>query len=298
MCRSFFVLLIFLTLSLSSFLSASPNDLPPYFKSSSVIQTTQQSTPDKDYVGLARLTRHLQKTWQQNLHRQLRQFRHSFSHVWLVTLFSVAFLYGILHALGPGHGKALLSTYLIHNRGNRLAVVKISGLVALIHTGGAVLIGIILQTILLSFRGLSAQMAMQRYFSLASGLFVMSIGLWLFYQNTRRQREETFDTPSQNFWSVGVAAGMVPCPVALTIMMLSISYGLFGIGLVAVLGVSLGMAVLLTAIGLLVIQGREKLQSAFAQGSSEKTRQGMQIMRYFSSGLMILLGLITVALFY
>lgn len=58
----------------------------------------------------------------------------------------------------------------------------------------------------------------------------------------------------------GAAGGMIPCPASITVMLLALSIGKFGAGLFAVADFSLGLAVTLVGIGLVVVAGLSKLQ--------------------------------------
>lgn len=53
----------------------------------------------------------------------------------------------------------------------------------------------------------------------------------------------------------GAAGGLVPCPASVTVMLLALSVGQTGLGLFTVLGFSLGLALALVGIGLLVVAG-------------------------------------------
>ncbi|HCL22991.1 MAG TPA: sodium:proton antiporter, partial [Halomonas sp.] len=60
-------------------------------------------------------------TWQRELHRSLtlaitELSRTPSTGTWL-TLLGVSFAYGVFHAAGPGHGKAVLATYLASHGG-------------------------------------------------------------------------------------------------------------------------------------------------------------------------------------
>lgn len=60
--------------------------------------------------------------------------------------------------------------------------------------------------------------------------------------------------------TIGAAGGMIPCPASITVMLLALSIGKFGAGLFAVAGFSLGLAITLVGIGLVVVAGLSKLQ--------------------------------------
>lgn len=59
----------------------------------------------------------------------------------------------------------------------------------------------------------------------------------------------------------GAAGGLVPCPAAVTVMLLAISINRTGNGLLMVFGFSLGLAVTLVGIGLAVVAGLNALGS-------------------------------------
>lgn len=59
----------------------------------------------------------------------------------------------------------------------------------------------------------------------------------------------------------GAAGGMLPCPAAVSVMLLAVSIGRSASGLVLVLGFSLGLAVTLVAVGLAVVAGLKAISS-------------------------------------
>lgn len=60
----------------------------------------------------------------------------------------------------------------------------------------------------------------------------------------------------------GAAGGMIPCPASITVMLLSLSIGKFASGVLAVAGFSLGLAVTLVGIGLVVVAGLNQLKGS------------------------------------
>lgn len=60
----------------------------------------------------------------------------------------------------------------------------------------------------------------------------------------------------------GAAGGVIPCPASITVMLLALSIGKFGSGLLAVAGFSLGLAIALVGIGLIVVAGISQLQGS------------------------------------
>jgi nickel/cobalt exporter len=61
-------------------------------------------------------------------------------------------------------------------------------------------------------------------------------------------------------FTFGAAGGMIPCPASVTVMLLALSVGQVGMGLFTVMGFSLGLALTLVAVGLVVVAGISKIQ--------------------------------------
>ncbi len=59
----------------------------------------------------------------------------------LVALIGVCALLGALHALTPGHGKAMLAAYLVGSRGTPRQAVALGAVVTVTHTGSVLLLG-------------------------------------------------------------------------------------------------------------------------------------------------------------
>jgi nickel/cobalt transporter (NicO) family protein len=57
--------------------------------------------------------------------------------------------------------------------------------------------------------------------------------------------------------ALGISGGLIPCPSALVLLLSSVSLGQVGYGLILVLAFSLGLAGVLTGLGLLLVYGRQ-----------------------------------------
>jgi ABC-type nickel/cobalt efflux system permease component RcnA len=65
---------------------------------------------------------------------------------------------------------------------------------------------------------------------------------------------------------MGTAAGLIPCPSALVVLLAAISQHEVGLGLLLIVVFSLGLAGTLTALGLGVVYARRVLPSRLASG--------------------------------
>jgi ABC-type nickel/cobalt efflux system permease component RcnA len=127
----------------------------------------------------------------------LRGMKHDSWQLWW--LVGISFLYGIFHAAGPGHGKAVISAYMIANETELKRGVLISfmsaflqGATAFLVTGAGFLV----------LRGTVFTMNdATKWLEVASFAAIMAFGLYLLYRKTR----SIFRRPILNFGTPGLA---------------------------------------------------------------------------------------------
>jgi ABC-type nickel/cobalt efflux system permease component RcnA len=102
----------------------------------------------------------------------------------LLFALAVSFAWGAMHALSPGHGKAMVAAYLVGARGTTRHAIVLGLTVTLTHTIGVFALGLI--TLFASNYILPEQL--YPYLSLASGLLVLGIGLTLLISRVRAAR--------------------------------------------------------------------------------------------------------------
>jgi nickel/cobalt exporter len=101
---------------------------------------------------------------------------------WLAsfTLIGLSFGYGVFHAAGPGHGKAVVSAWLVGNGERLRRGVAIAFLSALIQAVTAVALVSVLVWMLGAASGVTRQVA--RYLEATSYLLIAGMGFWLLWQ--------------------------------------------------------------------------------------------------------------------
>jgi len=119
-----------------------------------------------------------QQEWFYGLMRgELSAMRGDGRHVW--TLIGLSFLYGIFHAAGPGHGKAVISSYMIANEvaARRGIVLSFASAFAQALTAIVVIAGFALV-----LRGLGLRVAdATKWLEIASYGAVTLLGAWLLW---------------------------------------------------------------------------------------------------------------------
>jgi nickel/cobalt transporter (NicO) family protein len=175
----------------------------------------------------------------------------------------LAILLGAGHAALPGHGKTVLAAYLAGRRGRPRDALAVGATVTLTHTGGVLVIGLLLST--------STALAGDRVLSwlgLASGVIVAVVGIGMLVGIARRRRHEHHHRHGHDrhqhhherapggrlgLAGIGLAGGLVPSPSALVVLLGAIGLGRVGFGILLVLAYGAGMAGTLTAAGLLLL---------------------------------------------
>jgi nickel/cobalt transporter (NicO) family protein len=188
----------------------------------------------------------------------------------IVLLLLAAFGWGALHALSPGHGKAMVAAYLIGARGTARHAVALGGIVTVAHTAGVFALGVV--TLALSQYVLPEDL--YPWLTLASGLLVVGIGASVLRRRVRASRhhhhhhhhDHDHDLSWKGLLGMGTAAGLIPCPSALVVLLAAISQHEVALGLVMITAFSLGLAGTLTVLGLAVVSARRLIPRRLAAG--------------------------------
>ena len=109
----------------------------------------------------------------------------------LLFLLLASFGWGALHALSPGHGKAMVAAYLVGSRGTSRDAVALGAVVTVTHTIGVFALGLV--TLLLAQYILPEDL--YPWLNIVSGLLVVGIGgaiLWSRVQTARGRRNALF----------------------------------------------------------------------------------------------------------
>jgi len=125
----------------------------------------------------------MQQAYVRDMAKQIRALKSDNPGAAAMALASIAFLYGALHAAGPGHGKAVISSYVLANRDTARRGIALSFLAAFFQACSAILFVAILALIL---RTTATEMKVaEAWIERASWLFVIAIGGWLLWRQIK-----------------------------------------------------------------------------------------------------------------
>jgi nickel/cobalt exporter len=188
----------------------------------------------------------------------------------LVLLLLAAFGWGAVHALSPGHGKAMVAAYLVGTRGTARHAAALGATVTVAHTAGVLLLGVVALT--LSAFVLPEQL--YPWLNLASGLLVVVVGAAVLRSRARRRTHarghhhhdheghthgghthshHPDDLSARGLLAMGASAGLIPCPSALVVLLGAVAQHQLALGLIMIVAFSLGLAATLTALGIAVV---------------------------------------------
>ena len=181
----------------------------------------------------------------------------------LVSL-GLAFFWGAAHALSPGHGKAIVTAYLVGQRGTTRHAAALGLIVTATHTVGVFALGLV--TLALSQFIVPEQL--YPWIGLVSGLLVIGVGASVLLARIRHRRTHRHghddhhhhhhhhhhDGGGELGWrsltAVGISGGLLPCPSALVVLLAAISLHRVALGLLLIVAFSAGLAISIAGIGL------------------------------------------------
>lgn len=227
---------------------------------------------------------------------------------------------GALHALGPGHGKLLISAYLLGGRGRARDAVALGVLVATMHTVSVLLVASLLAGA--QRAGTSAVADTVTRLLAAGGVTALGVALVVRELRNRRRRhvaaaatvasaaEHDHDDHGHHHHlpppevaplsRAGIAAvastgGLLPSPAAVVVLLTLLALGRPVLGIVLVLAFGTGLAATLAALGLAVLKGRAALDRADLPPGIRRLRARLPLLSgvaITAGGLLLLAGLV------
>jgi ABC-type nickel/cobalt efflux system permease component RcnA len=208
----------------------------------------------------------------------------------LLFALGAAVVLGAAHALQPGHGKTIVAAYLVGSRGTAWQALVLGATVTATHTAGVYALG--LATIFLSQYVVPERL--YPILEVVSGGLVLGLGGWLLVKRLlavvqhRRlaHAHEHHDhahehagghdhghdhdhghghghghahagaTSWRGLLALGVSGGLLPCPEALMVLLITIAAHQVLFGLALIVAFSLGLAGVLVSFGLLLVYAR------------------------------------------
>ena len=217
----------------------------------------------------------------------------------VLTILMISFLYGVAHAAGPGHGKAATAVFFGANRARIVNGISMAGIIGVVQALSA--ITFIGAFALLFHVSHTETIRSSLYIEMVSFALIASIGLWMawggiigrgcshdhrlgthahdhaHHHDHHHGHEQghahdhithapaTAGVPSVSLTAmlpIALATGVRPCTGAILVLLLTLSQGIFEIGVLATFVMSLGTFVVVALIGMGVIFARQQASRA------------------------------------
>ncbi|MBU0726876.1 MAG: nickel/cobalt transporter [Alphaproteobacteria bacterium] len=198
-------------------------------------------------------------------------------------LLGFSYLYGVFHAIGPGHGKAVLSAYLVGHDSRLKAGIGLAFTSSFVQALSAILLVIVLAIVLGATRFAIAEQV--RVLEIVSYVLVIILGLVLAVRAWRgdtccdhahepghvhhhhdhhdhhdhdhaAHAAEQAKRGLRRFWAMVLAVGIRPCSGAVLILLFTLANGLFALGVAATFAMALGTAMTVAVLGIASVYGR------------------------------------------
>ncbi|MBL0687172.1 MAG: hypothetical protein JJV95_01715 [Sulfurospirillum sp.] len=200
----------------------------------------------------------------------------------------IAFIYGAVHAAGPGHGKALVAFYFSTNKSSYRSAFKMGYMISIIHALSALCatfgIFFILKAMFReNFNNISS-ITMQ-----ISASMIILIGIYLMYDAFKHKNldEKKIKSKPKSQFIVALSSGIVPCPGVMTIVLFCIILEKYILGVSAAIAMSIGMGFTISLAGIFSISLNKRFGGLL--GSKAYLLKVFGALIIFSLGLFLLL---------
>jgi nickel/cobalt exporter len=178
----------------------------------------------------------------------------------IALLLGIAFLYGLIHAAGPGHGKAFATSFVLAKGPDLKQALVLGNMIALFHGLSAVVLVILIKMVLVALTG-QAMDQVEYITKIASYGLIALIGLFLFssaiLKHWKKGKPDTRPTKNVNLWVMALTIGLVPCPGVVLVLLFSISLDMLWMGILMAVFQTAGMALTISIVTVLVTGGRQ-----------------------------------------
>jgi nickel/cobalt exporter len=195
----------------------------------------------------------------------------------------LAFGFGAVHALGPGHGKTITAAYLMGQQARARQAAVVGGAVALMHTASVLALGLVVFVLARSFPA----DRVYPWLTLGTGVVALALGAGLLAARVRAHRrgeawhghahphgaghwhpehsgQAVRPISGRGLVALAVAGGILPSPTAFVVLTGAVAAHRVGYGLALILAFSIGLAASLMVVGVLALRARAALNRNLA----------------------------------
>ncbi|MDO8606653.1 MAG: ABC transporter [Phaeospirillum sp.] len=222
-----------------------------------------------------------------------------------------AFLYGVFHAVGPGHGKVVIAGWFATRRARIAHGLMASLIAAMVQSASAI-------AVVAALAGLLALaprevMASAGWLEVASYAMITVVGVVIIWRTLagkgcghdhhhhgeacrdhHHHAPATTPTAERNaLFAVAAAVGFRPCSGAILVLLFTLANNMFAVGMLATFAMGFGVAITVAAIGMGALGLNRLIERGFAGSTlGTRLRTGLALT---GAGLITLMGLALLA---
>ncbi len=202
-----------------------------------------------------------------------------------LTVIGIAFLYGLIHAAGPGHGKSIVGFYFSGNNNDKKSyknAFEMGYMISIVHTISALITTFGLYFILKTMFYKNFRETYDNIMHI-SAIMIIVVGFYIIYEAYKHKQScETIEQKNRSKYMVALSAGVVPCPGVMTIVLFSVIQHKYILGILSAISMSIGMGFTISIAGILGI--------LFSKQTTKFTKKVGYILQMFSGVIIIALG--------
>ena len=273
-------------------------------------RSQQAIAPDGMFAGFFFWVQQQQQAFYKAMTGALKVMREDASQVWY--LVALSFAYGIFHAAGPGHGKAVVSSYMLANEVSAKRGIMLSFASSFLQGVTAI---VAISALLLFLRGTGVRTDnLAGTLEIASYFLVMVLGAWLLWVKMTGRghhhhhgndhdhahdsscghlhapdpKQLTGDLGLRQAWSAILAVGLRPCSGAIIVLTFAFLNGLVWGGILSTFAMSLGTGITVATLALLAVYAKNTALKV--AGMQDRAGQLHKIIEICGAALVFILG--------
>jgi nickel/cobalt transporter (NicO) family protein len=247
------------------------NDPPPVLSQRSDLVARDRAVADSGFAGLIA--------------------RRDLSALTIAVSLLVALFWGAAHALSPGHGKTIVTAYLVGRRGTPWHAALLGLVVTATHTVGVFTLGLVT----LALSQYIVPETLYPWLNLVSGVLVVAIGASVLRARVRHahahhhghDHEHEHHRGRRSLVAVGISGGLLPCPSALVVLLAAISLHRIVFGLLLIVAFSAGLALTVTGVGIAALLARRVLARRTVDGALVRALPAVSALVILVAGLVM-----------
>jgi len=205
--------------------------------------------------------------WQQQLRHKMSELLRSVQTTKTIApilfLAGFSFAYGVIHSAGPGHGKAIALSYILSCKPSLFQGLIFGNLLAITHGFSGILFILAVKFLFLT-RVSGSLETVTHITQIISFSLIILLGFIIFIKNIYKWIRKPAISQRRYFtgpYMTALAAGCVPCPGVVMVMLFAISLNLTWLGILLGAFISIGMAFTVSCIVFLGIAGKTAVLS-------------------------------------